>query len=55
MAKDEEIMIARSGTIEETKTRMSHKDIVQGMRALRQVVKPGKMSIREMIREGRRF
>jgi hypothetical protein len=28
---------------------------VEGMRALRKQVKPGKMSVREMVNEGRRF
>jgi len=37
-----------------TKT-VSHKEIVKGMRALRRRVKPGKLSVREMIKEGRRF
>jgi hypothetical protein len=28
---------------------------VEGMRALRKRVKPGKMSVRDMVKEGRRF
>jgi hypothetical protein len=31
----------------------SHREIVEGMRALRKRVKAGKMSVREMIRAGR--
>lgn len=33
----------------------SHKEIVEGMRALREQVKPDTMSVREMVKEGRRF
>ena len=33
----------------------SHSQIVEGMRSLRRRVKPGHMSVREMIVEGRRF
>jgi hypothetical protein len=33
---------------------MTHKEIVEGMRALRKRVKPGKMSVREMVNVGRR-
>jgi prevent-host-death family protein len=35
--------------------RLSHKEIVQGMRELRKQIKPGKLSVRQMIEEGRRF
>ena len=62
VAKGEKITITRHGIpaavlspVAETETRLSHEDIVQGMRALRKRVKPGKMSVREMINEGRRF
>jgi hypothetical protein len=34
---------------------LSHREIVDGMRALRKRVKPGKISVREMIKKGRRF
>jgi len=33
----------------------THQEVVEGMRALRKRVKPGKMSVREMVNEGRRF
>jgi hypothetical protein len=36
-------------------TRLSHKEIVEGMRALRQRVKPDDMNVKQMITEGRRF
>jgi hypothetical protein len=35
--------------------KLTHKEIVKAMRALRKRIKPGKMTIREMIAEGRRF
>ena len=38
-----------------TERKLTHKEIVEGMRALRKRVKPGKMSVREMVNEGRRF
>ena len=61
VAKGESITITRHGMpaallvpVAEG-ARLSHKDIVAGMRALRSRVKPGKMSVREMIEHGRRF
>jgi prevent-host-death family protein len=36
-------------------SKLKHREIVEGMRALRKRVKPGKMSVREMVTEGRRF
>ena len=35
--------------------RLTHEEIVEGMRALRKRVKPDTMSVREMVNEGRRF
>ena len=62
VAKGETITITRHGVpaamlvpITQKDTRLSHKEIVEGMRALRQRVKPGTMSTREMVNEGRRF
>ncbi|MEO8128541.1 MAG: type II toxin-antitoxin system prevent-host-death family antitoxin [Bryobacteraceae bacterium] len=62
VAKGEKITITRHGIptamlvpFPETETRLSHKDIVEGMRALRKQVKPDKMSVKEMVNEGRRF
>ncbi len=37
------------------KRKLAHEEIVEGMRALRKRVKPGKTSVREMVAEGRRF
>jgi prevent-host-death family protein len=62
VAKGEKITITRHGIptavlapVAEQETKLSHKDIVQGMRALRKRVKPSRMSVREMASEGRRF
>ena len=62
VAKGEKITITRHGIpaavlvpVAETEGKLSHKEIVEGMRALRKLVKPGKMSVREMVNEGRRF
>ena len=62
VAKGERITITRHGIpaallvpVAEVKTKLSHKEIVEGMRALRQRVKPGKMGVREMVNEGRRY
>jgi prevent-host-death family protein len=61
VAKGEKITITRHGVpaavlvpVAETETKLSHKDIVDGMRALRKRVKPDHMSVKEMIGEGRR-
>jgi prevent-host-death family protein len=62
VSKGERITITRHGVptavlvpVGQTPPKLSHKEIVEGMRALRKIVKPGKMSVREMVREGRRF
>jgi len=34
---------------------MTHKEIVEGMRKLRKRIKPGKINVRQMVEEGRRF
>ena len=41
--------------IEVTGKKLTHKEIVQGMRSLRKKIKPDKMSVRQMVEEGRRF
>ena len=57
----EKITITRHGVpaamlvVEEIRTGMTHKEIVEGMRALRKRIKPGKMSVRQMVQGGRRF
>ena len=62
VARGEKITITRHGVpaallvpVTEAAPKMTHKEIVEGMRALRKRVKPGKMSVREMVNEGRRF
>ena len=62
LTKDEKITIAKHGIpaaillpSEEQRLKLSHAEIVAGMRALRQRVLRGKPSIRELIQEGRRF
>jgi prevent-host-death family protein len=39
----------------EAAPKLTHQEVVAGMRALRKRVKPGKMSVRDMVKEGRRF
>ncbi len=62
VARGERITITRHGIpvamlvpVREAGRKLSHEEIVAGMRALRKRVKPDKMSIRELISEGRRF
>lgn len=64
VAKGESITITKHGIpaamlvpVAEPKNgaKYSHKEIVEGMRALRMKVKPGTMSAREMVEEGRRY
>jgi len=60
VARGETITITSRGVpaamlvpIRESNRRLAHAEIVQGMRELRRRVKPGAMSVREMIEEGR--
>jgi prevent-host-death family protein len=62
VSRGEKITITRHGVpaallvpVTETAPKLTHQEVVEGMRALRKRVKPGKMSVREMIAEGRRF
>ncbi|MGH9899843.1 MAG: type II toxin-antitoxin system Phd/YefM family antitoxin [Pyrinomonadaceae bacterium] len=62
VSKGEIITITRHGIpaarlvpIGETVKKLTHKEIVEGMRALRKRIKPDGMSVREMVEEGRRF
>jgi prevent-host-death family protein len=62
VGRGEKITITRHGIpaamlvpVEESKTMRSHQEIVADMRKLRKGLKPDKMSIREMVEEGRRF
>jgi prevent-host-death family protein len=61
VAKGEKITITRHGIpiavlvpMAEAETKLSHKEIVEGMRALRRRIKPDVMSVKDMINEGRR-
>jgi prevent-host-death family protein len=62
VAKGEKITITRHGIpaavlvpVVEAEVGLSHKEIVERMRALRKRVKRSGMSVKEMIAEGRRF
>ncbi|MGD0841077.1 MAG: type II toxin-antitoxin system prevent-host-death family antitoxin [Candidatus Acidiferrales bacterium] len=62
VSSGEKITITRHGVpaarlvpVEETKARMTHQEIVEDMRKLRKRIKPGKMNVRQMVEEGRRF
>ena len=62
VAKGERITITRHGLpaallvpFVSTDQRRSHKEIVEGMREIRKRVKSGKMSVRDMVNEGRRY
>lgn len=61
VARGEKIVITRHGVpaavlvpVQEEERKLTHQEIVQGMRDLRKRVKPGKMSVRQMVLEGRR-
>ena len=62
VAKGERITITRHGVpaallvpVNEEPDCLTHEQIVAGMRELRKRVKRGKMSVREMVNQGRRF
>ncbi len=62
VTKGEKITITRHGVpaallvpVAAAERKLSHKEIVEGMRALRKRVKPGQMSVRDMVNEGRRY
>jgi prevent-host-death family protein len=62
VARGERITITRHGVpaamlvpVGEAAPKLTHEEIVEGMRALRKRVKPDTMSVREMVHEGRRF
>jgi prevent-host-death family protein len=61
VAKGEKITITRRGVpaavlipVAEPKAPLSHQEIVEGMRALRKRVKPGKTRLRDMVNGARR-
>jgi prevent-host-death family protein len=58
----EKITITRHGVpaamlvpVEETASKLTHQEVVEGMRTLRKRTKPDSMSVREMVNQGRRF
>ena len=62
VARGEKITITRYGApvallvpVEQKESKFMHMEIVEGIRALRKRVKRGKVSLREMVAEGRRF
>ena len=62
VAKGEKITITKHGIpaavlvpVDESQRTPSHTEIVEGMRTLRKRVKAGKMSVRDLIHEGRRM
>jgi prevent-host-death family protein len=62
VSRGEKITITRHGVptallvpVTEAVPKLTHQEVVEGMRALRKRVKSGKMSVRDMVNEGRRF
>ena len=64
VAKGETITITRNGvpiarlaplTSQHRRPRLSHREVVDGMRALRERIKPGTINIRDLIKEGRGY
>ena len=62
VSRGEKITITRHGVptallipVTEVAPKLTHQEVVDGMRALRKRVKPDKMSVREMVAEGRRY
>lgn len=62
VSQGETIVITRHGIpaaklvpVNETEKKLTHQEVVDGLRELRQRVKPDKMTVRQMVEEGRRF
>ena len=62
VALGQKIIITRHGVpaavlmpVVEVEAKLTHQEVVEGMRSLRKSVKPSQMSVKEMIEEGRRF
>ena len=64
VAKGETITITRNGvpvarlaplTSQNRRPRLSHREVVDGMRELRERAKPGTIGIRDIIKEGRGY
>ena len=61
VSQGEKITITRHGVpaallvpVEKTRSKPTHQEVVEAMRALRKRIKPDAMSVREMVNEGRR-
>ena len=62
VALGQKITITRHGVpaavlmpVVEVEAKLTHQEVVEGMRSLRKSVKPCQMSVKEMIEEGRRI
>ena len=62
VAKGERITITRHGVpaamlvpVQDAGRKLTHEEIVEGLRKLRERVKPDRISVREMVNEGRRL
>ena len=62
VSKGERFTITRHGVpaamlvpVGDMQPKLTHREVVEGLRELRKRVKAGKMSVREMVAEGRRF
>ena len=62
VSRGEKITITRHGVpaallvpATEAAPKLAHQKVVAGMRALRKQVKPGKTSVRDMVKESRQF
>ncbi len=62
VSRGEKITITRHGVpaamlvpVEEAKAKLSHEEIIEGMRKLRKRIKSSKVNVREMVIQGRRF
>lgn len=62
VSRGETITITRRGVpaamlvpVEEVKTKLTHQEVVEGMRELRKRIKPDSIGVRDMVQEGRRF
>jgi prevent-host-death family protein len=62
VARGEKITITRHGIpaavlvpVEEHEAKLTHREIVEGMRALRKKVKRSKITVRQMVAEGRKY
>ena len=62
VAKGERITITRHGVpvamlvpVQEAEGKLTHEEIIEGMQELRKRVKPDRMSVREMVNQGRRL